>query len=161
MKYAIAVVVIILLVVAGVFFVNSTSRSPQPTQQTNTQNPTVTQAIEQSNPSTESAMMGKTVIKLTNEGFVPNSVTIKQGEAVTFENDSDNPMWVASAVHPAHSAYDGTTLKEHCANPTTTTFDECKGEPKGTSYSFTFTKVGKWAFHDHLQPTFFGSVTVQ
>jgi plastocyanin len=69
-------------------------------------------------------------------------------------------MWVASAMHPAHVVYDGTTKDAHCAAGYTgpVPFDQCAS---GTSYSFTFTKAGEWKYHNHVNASQFGSVTVQ
>lgn len=86
-------------------------------------------------------------IKYTDEGFEPQSVTVKVGSTVTFVNESDLDMWVASALHPTHLELPG--------------FDQLKGEPKGSTYSFTFEKKGTWKFHDHLTPKFYGSVVVE
>ncbi len=55
-------------------------------------------------------------------------------------------MWTASAPHPQHTNYAG--------------FDQLKSVPNGGTYEFTFTKVGTWKYHNHVAPTFTGSVTV-
>jgi len=88
-------------------------------------------------------------------GFSPSSVTIKKGGTVTWVNETGGTMWVASAMHPTHMVYDGTTREAHC--PGTTTFDQCAS---GNRYSFTFDKVGTWNYHDHVNAGKFGSVTV-
>ena len=97
-------------------------------------------------------------VTYNGSGYSPSSVTIKQGGTVTWNNTSSGSMWVASASHPTHTVYDGTSRAEHCAAPSATTFDQCKGE--SGSYSFTFTKAGKWNYHDHMNSSVFGSVTV-
>jgi len=90
--------------------------------------------------------------------YSPASVTIKQGGTVTFTS-SVSTMWVASGPHPTHTKYDDTARDVHCvagysgAAP----FDQCIA---GTTYTFTFNKVGTWPFHDHANATAFGSVTV-
>lgn len=90
--------------------------------------------------------------------YTPSSVTIKKGGTVTWKNTSGGSMWVASASHPSHTVYDGTSRQEHCAATIVTAFDQCKGE--SGDYSFTFTKAGKWGYHDHINASAFGSVTV-
>lgn len=92
------------------------------------------------------AMMAYTV-KYTNAGFVPTALEIKAGETVTFVNESDTDMWVASAIHPTHEL-----LPE---------FDQKAGTLKGSKYSFTFNTPGIWKFHNHLNPATKGSVTVK
>ena len=68
-------------------------------------------------------------------------------------------MWVASDPSSLQNGYDGTTLEQHCAAGYvgTTPFDECSA---GTSFSFIFNKVGTWGYHDHLNNSAEGSVTV-
>lgn len=90
--------------------------------------------------------------------FSPASVTIAKGGAVTFSGTGE--MWVASAMHPAHSGYDGTDRATHCASTYTGAkpFDQCA---KGSSYSFTFDKTGSFPYHDHLNASAFGKVVVQ
>lgn len=90
--------------------------------------------------------------------YSPSTVTIKKGGTVTFTSTAGN-MWVASASHPTHTGYDGTTRAAHCATGYTgpAPFDQCVA---GTSYTFTFTKAGTWPYHDHINASAFGSVKV-
>jgi plastocyanin len=90
--------------------------------------------------------------------FSPSTVTIKKGDTVTW-NDSSGQMWVASSPHPAHTGYDGTSRTTHCAPGYTgaTPFDQCS---PGATYTFTFDKVGSWSYHDHMNPSSFGTVVV-
>jgi plastocyanin len=92
-------------------------------------------------------------------GFSPASVTIKKGGTVTFINQGGGPMSVASNQHPSHSVYDGTSRAQHCAVGYTgaAPFDQCS---VGTSFSFTFTKVGVWGYHNHMGTQDTGTVTV-
>lgn len=87
------------------------------------------------------------VIEYTDSGFSPQSVTIKVGETVKFTNASSGSMWVASAPHPVHTDYPE--------------FDAKKTYVKGESFSFAFEKAGTWKFHNHMDPTKFGSIVVQ
>ncbi len=96
-------------------------------------------------------------ITLTANGFSPKSVTIKKGGTVTWKNESTGKMWVASANHPTHTVYDGTTLQQHCANGAPGSFDECS---TGTTFSFTFNKTGSWNYHNHTNSSEFGTVVV-
>ncbi len=103
------------------------------------------------------AQTSATVTYSTN-GFSPSPVTIKKGGTVTFvDSNPARDMWVASAQHPTHTAYSGTTLAEHCDDATDTSFDQCKA---GSSYSFTFTKAGTWNYHNHLNSSDFGQIIV-
>lgn len=100
-------------------------------------------------------------ITYTASGFSPATLTIAQGTTVVFKNESSNPFWPASNVHPTHTLYDGTTLQQHCANPTSDTFDACGGIAPGTSWSFTFNKVGTWAYHNHMSVSHGGTIIVK
>lgn len=101
----------------------------------------------------EAAPQTATVLYTAN-GFLPKSLTVKKGTTVIFKNERDTDMWVASAMHPSHAAY-----------PTTggcigSTFDACKGYKKGELWSFKFDIAGEWRYHDHLNASQFGAVTV-
>jgi plastocyanin len=96
---------------------------------------------------TTTAAVAKTyTVTLTDEGFSPTSLTIDEGGIVKFVNDSTGKMWVASDPHPKHDAYPG--------------FDEKTAADHGESFEFTFTKVGRWGFHNHLNPAQKGAITV-
>ncbi len=102
-----------------------------------------------------------TTVTVTFNGtsFSPANVTVAQGGTVTWVS-TDGNIWVASDPHPIHNGYDGTTMQQHCApryaGPAP--FDECAG---GSSpWSFTFTRVGTWGYHDHFSSSVRGSVTV-
>jgi plastocyanin len=101
------------------------------------------------------------VVSYTDSGYSPSTITIKKGETVTFKNESSRSMWPASAVHPSHRVYSGTSLEEHCPDTAGTAFDACKGYSPGQSWSFKFDKVGTWKYHDHLNPSATGTIIVE
>ncbi len=90
-------------------------------------------------------------------GFSSAEVTIKKGGTVTWTNQGGGNMWVASAMHPTHTTYSGTTLADHCPGMMSVAFDQCAN---GNSYSFTFDKAGTWAYHNHSVSGKFGKVIV-
>ncbi|CAN5757351.1 hypothetical protein BH11PAT2_BH11PAT2_02420 [soil metagenome] len=103
------------------------------------------------------------VVTYTDSGFAPATVGIAVGTTVTWVNNSTKKMWVASGNHPNHTLYDGTSGNEHCVSGTATSasvFDECTAIPSGGSYSFTFDKVGKWTYHNHVNASDTGEVDV-
>ncbi len=106
---------------------------------------------------TPSAPMTATVM-YDGRTFTPATVTIASGGTVTFKDTAGATMWVAADPHPVHTDYDNTTRAEHCAAPTATTFDQCT--PSAT-YSFTFSKVGSWGYHDHRNSVATGVVVVK
>ncbi len=150
----VAVIVVLLLIIGGAWWYTQ-----QPVAQTNVnvnQNATTTDEVPAMGTSTEP----KTVtVDYSATGFTPKSITINKGDTVTFTNSSGGNMWVASAMHPGHEGYDGTTRTEHCvAGATPPPFDQCVN---GASYSFKFDKTGSFNYHNHSSAQFFGTVVVQ
>lgn len=79
--------------------------------------------------------------------FVPQDLTIRAGDKVTFVNDDSEQHWPASDPHPVHTLCPG--------------FDAGQGLGKGDTYSFTFEKVETCAMHDHLMPLMRGKIIIQ
>jgi len=95
----------------------------------------------------QAVLSGTAEIQITASGFNPTDITVKAGTVVKFINMDTVPHWPASNPHPTHTDLPG--------------FDALKGLANDESYSFTFTQVGKWGFHDHLNPIDNrGSITV-
>lgn len=94
----------------------------------------------------------------TDNGFEPETLTIEQGETVTWLDRSDTPMWVGSDEHPTHTNYDGTSESEHCENGESDAFDQCEA---GDRYSFTFDKEGEWGYHNHRAANYNGEIIVE
>ena len=94
-------------------------------------------------------------IDMTSDGFSPKTVTIKVGQVVTFKNSGTINQWPASAFHPTHGVY------PEGGGCISSAFDACKGLKPGESWSFTFTKIGSWNYHDHLNPSLVGTVKVE
>jgi plastocyanin len=97
------------------------------------------------------------VVTYTNDGFDPSVVSVENGEAVRFVNNSTRDMWVASANHPTHTVYPEKTGNDCLGS----SFDACEGVPSGDSWEFTFKSAGDWGYHDHLRSNMTGVVTVQ
>lgn len=85
-------------------------------------------------------------IILTDEGFEPSEITIEVGDTVTFINKLESDFWPASDIHPTHEIY--------------SEFDPQEPLPPGSKWSFTFSEVGEWDFHDHLAPLYIGVIEV-
>lgn len=88
----------------------------------------------------------RTVVTYTGTGFSPLTVTVKVGSTVTFVNESNRGMWVASAVHPTHQLLPG--------------FDQLTSVETGGTYEYAFTKVGTWKYHNHRNPADTATVIV-
>ena len=149
-------VVVVLLVVIG-FVVFGGPTAPQQSPNGVAQTPVAENQAALSSPSSTPVAV---VITFTDAGYSPKTLTIKKGTTVTFKNESAKETWPASSMHPSHAGYDGTTLREHCANQTSDVFDACGGIKPGESWVFTFNKVGDWKYHDHLAASFWGEVVV-
>jgi len=98
--------------------------------------------------STASAHSGESFdVELTDKGFRPTALTIRQGDTVTFQNAGKFPHWPASDIHPTHGIYPEFDPKQ-----------EIKPEE---SWDFRFEKAGIWKFHDHMYPDSTGTITVE
>lgn len=122
----------------------STAEATSPLAVSPTVFPTTTLAV------TSTAILApaaEIIIRYTANGFQPSLITVKIGTKITFRNESGSPMWPASAVHPTHQLLPEFDAKGSIAN--------------GSTYSFTFQKIGTWPFHNHLKPSLTGKVIVE
>lgn len=94
-------------------------------------------------------------------GYSPGELKIKKGEIVTFKNESSQPMWTASAIHPTHEVYPGTSIQKCSSAPAGKMFDSCAGTPAAESWTFQFNEAGEWGYHNHLRPSHWGRVIVE
>lgn len=152
MNKTITLVLVLVIVVFGGYFLLR-GKAQAPTQETPKTLSTETPAINKSSK--------QYVITYTDAGYAPNTLTVKLGDTVTWANDSSLNMWPASAMHPSHIVYSGTSISEHCPDTAGTSFDACKGIVPGNSWDFTFNKKGSWKYHDHLTPKYFGTIIVE
>lgn len=82
-------------------------------------------------------------VTYTDNGFTPQRLEITKGSTVNFINQTQLPMWVASAPHPEHTDYAGldagVIAGDHIA-------------PGNPSFSFKFDRPGTWSYHNHSAP---------
>ncbi|MBI5645006.1 hypothetical protein HY970_02800 [Candidatus Kaiserbacteria bacterium] len=151
------IVILIIVIGGGIWWWMANAQTPAVNQNTNA--PATSTSVTVSTTTSTSTSNAPMTATVTYNGtsFSPSAVTIKKGGTVSWRNSGSGQMWVASAQHPTHTVYDGTSRTEHCPNASNTAFDQCAG---GSSYSFTFNKVGTWNYHDHLNSSAFGSVKV-
>lgn len=83
----------------------------------------------------------------TARGWIPQQVIIRKGDVIVFKTDTGKAFWPASNFHPTHSLYAAFDPK-HPVSPT-------------EEWRFTFEKVGVWTLHDHLAPSFTGTIIVR
>ena len=100
-------------------------------------------------------------VEMTAGGFVPRTLSVKKGDTVTFVNKDTNKHWPASANHPSHTVYPGSSVSKCGAPEADNIFDTCKGLEEGESFSFIFNEVGSWGYHDHLRSGIRGSIVVE
>lgn len=74
-------------------------------------------------------------ISYTADGFDPSILEVPAGARVRFVNNAQVSVWPASDPHPTHSDFPE--------------FDSRAGILPGESYTFTFTKLGTFSFHNH------------
>src|SRR3989344_2814975 len=155
-KLFIALIVVLLGVGAGWYFMkgNTQTKPMVPTDDVILTTPATDVMTGEETPATAAGdaldkgteSMEKVVVVYSDTGFSPAAVTVKKGTTVTYTNTSTSGMWVASAVHPTHQLLPG--------------FDQLTSSAKGTSYNYTFEKIGTWKYHNHVAPSFTGNVVV-
>ena len=147
---ALAVVIVLLLAGAWWAFKKQGGESPLPTpgggEEQGIQGETGTGA-----PSGDTSGGGnqveENVVTYTDSGFSPSTLTVKAGDTVVFKNESSSAFWPASAVHPTHELYPE--------------FDAKAAISLGSTYSFTFNRVGTWKYHNHLNASHTGTIVVE
>src|SRR3989344_2679487 len=93
-----------------------------------------------------SAHTGFQIIKMTPNGFEPQELMTDTNSVVMFVNRDTTPRWPASNIHPTHELY--------------SEFDPKAPVEVGASWAFKPKKAGIFKFHDHLNPHFRGTLTV-
>ncbi|MCP6719995.1 MAG: hypothetical protein KJI72_01535 [Patescibacteria group bacterium] len=86
------------------------------------------------------------IIELREGGLSPEEITVQKGDTIIFANASDEPFWPASDPHPTHQFLSG--------------FDQGHAIDSGSSWNYTFYEPGIWYYHDHLNLTLKGKITV-
>ena len=88
-------------------------------------------------------------IEVTDEGFLPSSNKVQKDGTIVWSNKSSSKVQIGSAEHPTHNENRDITGGQFV-------IELAPGESKNV----TVTTVGKWGFHDHLNPSFAGTVEV-
>lgn len=137
-----AIIVIAIIVLGGWFLIRSQQTS------TSTSSGLPPSSTESAAPSASegATVQDKNTVEIAFNIFSPKDITIGVGESVTWQNLDAVDHTVNSAVHPTHLVYPPLNL----------------GVIKpGESKSLTFPEAGTYKYHDHLNPSLVGSVTVQ
>lgn len=136
--------IVALAVLGGitVFALNS-QQTTAPTSASNQSDTTTgsTDADSQAAPNPSERM----TITFTDEGFSPEEITVKKGMVVVVKNESSKSVQFSSDEHPSHR--DNTEMNLMTLSP-------------GETESYTATTVGTWKYHDHIDESKTGTVTV-
>ncbi len=137
----IGLVVIVVIILAGWYLARPKDNlTPTPSVES-------TPSTETASPSaSSSAVIDENVVTISSSGFSPNDITIKVGGSVTWMNSSSDMQNVSSDPHPTHTNYSPLNLGNI---------------PADGKVSLVFPKAGTYTYHDHLHPSFKGSITVQ
>ncbi len=159
-----------MIAILSLFFLGCTSKAPQTAPQPIAPLPVIDE------PAGEESVVGETasaeevedeeevsenIIEITSAGFSQKTLTIQAGDTVTFVNKDSATHWPASNVHPTHTTYPGSNINKCGTADESSTFDACKALAEGEEYSFTFTRTGRWPFHDHRNPGRGGTIVVE
>jgi plastocyanin len=85
-------------------------------------------------------------ITYTDEGFNPDSLTVKVGNTITIKNSSTGNLQFSSDNHPSHT--ENVELNQTELAP-------------DQSQNITLTKQGTWGYHNHLDPSKTGTIIVE
>ncbi len=145
MKKYLLIFMVIAFIIGAAYFIFKFYDGAKPVPTSSTSESTTTVTMPQN---TTTVITPKTwTVEYKDNKFIPSEIKIKKGDMVVWTNFDSSSTWPASAFHPTHQVYPG--------------FDALKGLSKGESYSFKFDKVGSWKYHDHLNPSVYGTVVVE
>lgn len=134
-KLLIGFVALVLVIGGGYVLLHKSPTKPATTTSSQTQN--TGQSPGQSSAST---------ITFDGTMFSPASITVKSGSTITIKNTSSQDLQMDSNPHPVHT--DDTDLNVGLVSA-------------GHAQSFTVTKTGTFGYHDHLDPSIQGKITIQ
>lgn len=103
------------------------------------------------------SVVSNTMVTYTQSGFSPAVLTISKGDTVTFVNENGPALWVASANHPTHTIYPKKSERDCLGS----SFDQCEAIEAGNEWSFSFSEIGEWGYHNHLRPSHQGVIVVE
>lgn len=141
----IAVVVVLVLVIGGWLLTRPAKQVIQTPQATETPVST-SSALPSAATSGATITEQKNLVTINSDGFAPKNITIKLGDTITWTNADTKNHNISSDNHPTHLLYPFLNL----------------GMIKpGESKSLTPAKGGTFTYHDHLNSSLTGVVTVQ
>lgn len=161
MNKIIFVIAIILVIIGAVLYavLNKGDRAAAPVvaESTPPEPPPVEELIVEPTP----IELEQNIVIYTDSGFDPGILTIKAGESVVFKNQSSQPFWPASAMHPTHKVYPGSNIEKCGTAEAIAIFDSCGGIIAGSEWTFKFNAEGTWGYHNHLDSKRTGKIIVE
>lgn len=134
MKKIILILVVIAIIIAGIFFLNSSKTNTASTPE------------KKENLGPVIPPKTLTQIKLTDKGFEPATIKIKVNDTINWKNESGKEATVSSDPHPTHELYPFLNLGIFKAN---------------SSVQANFPKAGTFTYHNHLIPSQKGTIVVE
>lgn len=131
----ILLIIVALIVALGAFILLGNKKTAPAISTQSTAQPTV---IKTNNPIT--------TITLSDTGFVPKDIIVKTGTRVIWVNKSGKTATVNSDDHPTHRLYPFLNLGEF---------------ENSSSVQVVAEKTGKYSYHNHLNASETGTVTVE
>lgn len=132
-------IVAIVFIGAGSYLVLHKSNNT-PTA-SNTQN-----ATPASNPPSNTNQQVAATITYETNGFSPSHTTVKSGDRLAIKNSSSSDLQLESDPHPAHT--DDSDLNVGLVGT-------------GQTKTFIVTKTGTFGYHNHLNSSDTGTITIQ
>ncbi len=138
--------IVVAIAIAGAVLVLNTQDAQESALETTREN-----AAQDAGGNASVGATGETVIvRYTDDGFSPSTLTIAPGTTVTWSNESSEPLWVMAS---------GDTSSCPLGN-NATALNECASIGSGGSFSHTFTTAGTISYINKEQSEDTGSVTV-
>lgn len=138
-KILLGLVVVAIVAVGGYMLLSNNAANVNPT-------PTETQEAQTTTTEDKAMQEETTNVTVTGSGFEPQTLTVKPGTKVVWTNKSGGPVTVSSDVHPTHLLWPFLNLGK---------FDN------DSSVSVVFEEAGTYTYHNHLDASQTGTVTVK
>lgn len=149
MKFLLALF-LLLIIGAGIFLLMSTKNlAPVTSKTTTSSSNTVTPSSEAVSPKVSQATQQSSVT-YTKDGFSPSALTVKAGTKLTWVNQSSDQVAIGVDPHPIHTGDRSITNGEFTLNLN-----------PGESKMVTLNKTGSFGYHNHLNPSQTGTITVE
>lgn len=137
------IVVLVLVLGGGYWWMNKSAAPETPASTTETAGEAGTAPVT---PGTPAASAQTVTIVWKNDAFTPANVEIKMGDSVMFKNEGAKDFNLESNPHPTHTGFTG--LNVGVIAP-------------GKSSTVVFPTAGSFSYHNHMNPTVGGMITVK